>query len=226
MDEHGYDMLPVITDGAILGYVERESLGAGRCGAWERRLGPPDLVSDATPVLDLLPILRDRQRVFVLRGNRVAGVASRSDLQKAPVRMLLFTLVTLLEMHLQRLVVAHYPLSDWPPPLSRERLQLAERLYVERRERNEQLQLIDCLQFCDKRDLILRDSAALNYLGFPSRRALERFLHQAEALRDLLAHGQDLVAGSSWPDRIELVSELQRILLELEAPWRMRPELE
>jgi predicted transcriptional regulator len=128
MDAYGYDMLPVVTEGAILGCVERESLEGGRCGASERKLGPADLVSDATPVLDLLPILRDRQRVFVLQGNRVTGIASRSDLQKAPVRMLLFTLVTLLEMHLQRLVVAHYPLSEWPPPLSPARLQLAERV--------------------------------------------------------------------------------------------------
>ena len=216
MDAHGYDMLPVVTAGAILGYVERDNLEDGRCSACERKLGPSDLVSDATPVLDLLPILRDRQRVFVLQGNRVTGIASRSDLQKAPVRMLLFTLVTLLEMHLQRLVVAHYPLSEWPPPLSQARLQLAERMFAERRDRNEQLELVDCLQFCDKRDLVLRVSAALGYLGFPTRRALERFLNQAEALRDLLAHGQDLVAGSSWQERIELVADLQRVLQELE----------
>lgn len=223
MDTHGYDMLPVVTDGVILGYVERESLEKGPCAASERKLGPTDLVSDSTPVLGLFPILRDRQRVFVLQGNRVTGIASRSDLQKAPVRMLLFTLVTLLEMHLQRLVGSLYPSSDWPLHLSKTRVQLAERLYSERRERNEQLELIDCLQFCDKRDLVLRVSRSVSHLGFPTRGGLERFLNEAEELRDLLAHGQDLVAGSSWPQRIQLVMDLQGVLQKLEAAAQPGP---
>lgn len=216
MDANGYDMLPILTAGVILGYVERDSLEDGPCAASERKLGPSDLVSDSTPVLDLFPILRDRPRVFVLQGNRVTGIASRSDLQKAPVRMLLFTLVTLLEMHLQRLVGLLYSSSDWPLHLSKTRMQLAERLYSERRDRNEQLDLTDCLQFCDKRDLVLRLSRNVSHLGFPTRTAFERFLDEAEELRDLLAHGQDLVAGSSWPQRIQLVMDLQGVLQRLE----------
>jgi predicted transcriptional regulator len=217
MDRYGYDMLPVITDGAILGYVERAGLNDGPCAACERRLGPADLVSDSTPILDLFPILQHRPRVFVLQGNRVTGVVSRSDLQKAPVRMLVFTLVTLLEMHLQRLVSSLYPSAEWAAHLSGTRIRLAERLHAERRERNEQIELIDCLQFCDKRDLILRVSGAVSHLGFATHRRLDRFLTEAEEVRDLLAHGQDLVAGSSWPERIQLIMELQRVLQSLES---------
>ncbi len=217
MDAHGYDVLPVLTEGAVLGYVERDSLRTGPCSASEHRLGPADLVADSTPLLELLPILQHRLRVFVLQGNRVTGIASRSDLQKAPVRMLLFTLVTLLEMHLQRLVGTLYSDAEWPQYLSKPRLQLAERLRAERHERNEQIELSDCLQFCDKRDLVTRFSDSVGHLGFRSRHGLERFLNEAEELRDLLAHGQDLTAGSSWPERIRLISELQWILERMEA---------
>jgi CBS domain-containing protein len=217
MDAGGYEMLPVVTDGVILGYVERQTLTDGPCAASERRLGPTDLVSDSTPVLDLFPILAQRPRVFVLQGNRVTGVVSRSDLQKPPIRMLLFSLVTFLEMHLQRLVTALYPDADWQRHLSRSRVRLAERLYAERRERDEAIELIDCLQFCDKRDLVLRAAGSVAKFGLPTRRALERFLNDAEELRDLLAHGQDLVAGSTWPDRIRKVIELQQVLERLEA---------
>jgi hypothetical protein len=213
----GYDMLPVRTDGIILGYVERADLRDGACRDSQRRLLPTDLVSDSTPVLELFPILAQRPRVFVLQGNRVTGIVSRSDLQKAPIRMLLFSLITLLEAHLQRLVAALYPDADWRRHLSRSRVRLAERLYAERRERDEEIELVDCLQFCDKRDLVLRAAVSVGYLGFPTRRAFERFLNEAEELRDLLAHGQDLVAGTTWPDRIRLVMELQRVLERLEA---------
>lgn len=218
MEAFGYDVLPVVTDGVILGYVERQSLRDGPCSRSERRLTPTDLISDSTPVLDLFPILLDRTRVFVLQGNRVTALVSRSDLQKAPIRMLLFALVTLLEMRLQHLVTVLYPQGDWTRYLSPARVRLAEQLHAERRARNEEIELLDCLQFCDKRDLVLRVSQRIGHLGFPSRNALEEFLAETEQLRDLLAHGQDLVAGSTWPERIQLVMNLQRVLERLEAP--------
>ncbi len=222
MDHYGYDMLPVLTNGIILGYVDRMTLGQGACREWEQRLGPPDLVSDSTPILDLFPVLEHRVRVFVLQGNRVTGVVSRSDLQKAPVRMLLFTLATLLEAHLQRLVRVLYAERDWRAHLSSARVQLAERLHAERIVRSEEVELIDCLQFCDKRDLVLHAGQNVDHLGFSSRHELERFLNEAEQLRDLLAHGQDLVSGSSWPDRIRLVMELQAVLERLETTVESR----
>jgi predicted transcriptional regulator len=59
MEQHGFDMLPMVTDGRILGYVERVGLGSGLCWESEQRLALSDLVSESTSVLDLLPILRD-----------------------------------------------------------------------------------------------------------------------------------------------------------------------
>jgi len=39
-------------------------------------------------------------------------------------------------------------------------------------------------------------------LGFKSKRYGERFKKSAEALRNKLAHAQDLINGSSWPEVI------------------------
>jgi predicted transcriptional regulator len=77
MERYGYEILSVETSGAILGYVDRGSLGEGSCAGSEHRLGPPDLVSDSTPILDFFPILKHRLRAFVLQGNRVTGIVSR-----------------------------------------------------------------------------------------------------------------------------------------------------
>lgn len=133
-------------------------------------------------------------------------------MQKAPVRMLLFGLVTLLEMHLLRLIRIYYPNDSWQEFLSDGRLEQAKKLLSERHARNEAIDLADCLQFCDKRDLILRRSDIQKSVGLESKKSGE-LLESAEKLRNKLAHAQDIVTGSSWPEIIDLAKEIE-VLLE------------
>jgi hypothetical protein len=70
-----------------------------------------------------------------------------------PVRLWLFGRVTLIEMHLLRLIREHYPAEGWRQQLSPARLEAAGRLLRQRQARHEAVDLADCLEFCDKRDL-------------------------------------------------------------------------
>lgn len=223
MEAHDFDVLGIEDAGIVCGYVERSRLGAGHCKIYQQIFHPSEIIASSTPLMELLPLLREKPRLFVLETNRINGIVTCGDLQKAPVRMLLFGLVTLLEMNLLRLVRICYPQETWQPYLKKERVIVAKHLWAQGRARNEAIDLLDYLQFCDKRDLILTSAEMVERLGLKSKRYGERFLKSAEALRNKLAHAQDLVSGSSWPDVIFLAQEIETLLqrceeIELQTP--------
>ncbi|MEH2191340.1 MAG: hypothetical protein V7K98_01550 [Nostoc sp.] len=216
MQAQNFDVIGVETGDIISGYVERSSLiqgKEGKCGDYQRVFHPKELIAISTPLMKLLPILQQTPRLFVLDCNQVSGIVTCGDLQKAPARMLLFGLVTLLEMNLLRLVRIYYPQDSWQKILKPERLEVAQRLWRESQERNEATDLLDYLQFCDKRELILNQPELLQQLGLKSKRFGERFLKSAEQLRNRLAHAQNLVSGSSWTELISLAKEMEMLLI-------------
>ncbi|MBD2612702.1 MAG: hypothetical protein RMY62_027100 [Nostoc sp. ZfuVER08] len=219
MEAQNFDVIGVERSDTITGYLERSSLIQGKsskCGDYERVFHPKELIAISTPLMKLLPILQQTPRLFVLDCNQVSGIVTCGDLQKAPARMLLFGLVTLLEMNLLRLVRLYYPQDSWQPVLKKERLEIAQRLWRESQERNEATDLLDYLQFCDKRELVLNQPELLEHLELKSKRFGERFLKSAEQLRNRLAHAQNLVTGSSWTELISLAEAMEMLLIRCE----------
>lgn len=214
-----FDVVGIETGNIITGYLERSSLisvTSGKCSEYQRVFHPKELIAISTPLMKLLPILKNTPRLFVLDCNQVSGIITCGDLQKAPVRMLLFGLFTLLEMNLLRLVRLYYPQDSWQKFLKPERVEIAQRLWRESQERNEATDLLDYLQFCDKRELVLHHPELLQQLDLKSKRAGERFLKSAEQLRNKLAHAQNLASGSSWQDLISLAAQMEQLLIRCE----------
>lgn len=219
MQAQDFDVVGIATGDTITGYVERSSLisaKSGNCGEYQRLFHPQELVAISTPLIKLLPILQQTPRLFVLDCNQVTGIITCGDLQKAPARMLLFGLVTLLEMNLLRLVRLYYPHDSWKQFLKPERLEVAQRLWLESQARNEATDLLDYLQFCDKRELVLSQPELIQLLELKSKRFGERFLKSAEQLRNRLAHAQNLVSGSSWSELISLAAAMEMLLIRCE----------
>jgi hypothetical protein len=221
MKEQDFDVVGIEENGIICAYLERNNLGKGLCKDYQKLFHPSELISSSTPLMQLLPLLRDKKRLFVLEYNRINSIVTYGDLQKAPVRMLLFSLITLLEMNLLKIVRNYFTCDNWQKNLRSERVEMARKLWELEREKNEALDLLDYLQFCDKRDLILTSPELCKKLGLTSKRGAERLFKSAEALRNRLAHAQDLVSGSSWPDIINLAGEIENLLQKCEE-WEMR----
>ena len=126
--------------------------------------------------------------------------------------MLLFGLISLFEMRLLHLVQRNLSESQIAETLNASRLQKARRLHNERKTRGEELHLVDCLQIADKRDLLLAAPHCSTSLGFDSNKKATRFFAKVEALRDRLVHANDLVAGSSWEEVLQVTLELAAFL--------------
>ena len=195
---------------SVIGFVARDALNQGCVRDHLQPIGAEHLVSDATPLASLLSIFRAREHVFVLVGPQVRGIVTRADLNKPPVRVYLFGLISLLEMHLGFWLKDAYPNDAWKKKIVPRRLKKAEKLQRDRRSRNQHMSIFECLQFCDKRDLVLARKELRDRLHLGSTSQARSLLERTENLRNLLAHSQeDLTRGSSWVEVIELVERLE-----------------
>jgi hypothetical protein len=91
------------------------------------------------------------------------------------------------------------------------RIQKAEDLLAERTRRNQQISLLDCLQFADKGQIVARNEAIRGRTIFSSRRQIESTFKNLERLRNNLAHAQDIISGD-WETIVTLSENLDRVL--------------
>jgi hypothetical protein len=234
LDKRGFDLAGVMKDGAgpIIGFVVAAELVGQTIAEHMKSFDAEHLISDSTPIADLFQILRKRKQTFVLSGSQIKGIVTLADLSKPPVRIYLFGLLSLFEMHMRFWVSKIYGEDSWKEHLSDNRMTAANRLQAERLKRHEQIALIDCLQFCDKRDLLLAKEEFRTTLGIENEPDGEQLLKDAEDLRNKLAHSQqDLVENSSWDDLIDLIQRLEELVhrsddvVEKAAKESARPEV-
>ena len=205
MTDQDFDVVGLRQQGLVVGYLERENFGDGSCGQQLHAFDDSTLISDSAPLADVVLGLARSSRLFVRVLGAVSGIVTMSDLQKPPVRMWLFGMITLLEMRFGRLIEQLCPADSWRQYLSESRLQKAEALLEERRRRSQSLQLADCLQISDKGQIIAKNEAIRKLTRFSSRRQVEQAVKALESLRNNLAHSQDIVA-CDW-ETIVMLSE-------------------
>ncbi len=198
-------------EGAICGYVWQEELGQGTCGDVLCPFGAEEVVPDSVGLCELITLLNARPRLFVRVLGEVGGIVTKTDLSKPPVRMWLFGMITMIEMGLTRLIESAYPEGSWKECMSEGRLQKAEALLEERRRRNQHLDLLDCLQFSDRGQIVLRNEALRTRAGFVSRSRGEQTVKELEALRNNLAHSQDIIT-CDWDVIVKLTENLDKLL--------------
>jgi hypothetical protein len=209
MDQRAFDVVGVRREGVVVGYVERDDLGRATCGERVRPIQPS--ISDAASLADVVLGLVDSPRLFVQVLGAVGGIITVSDLQKPPVRMWLFGMISLLEMRMTRLIELKCQGDSWSQYLSESRLQKAKDLLEERKRRNQSLDLIDCLQISDKGQIIARHEELRKITRMQSRRQTEQLIRMLESLRNNLAHSQDIIS-CDWETIVALCRDMQRVI--------------
>jgi predicted transcriptional regulator len=215
MEEKDFDVYGIFTEGAIYGYVEKGEMKDGPCRQYERVFHPSELVSDNTPLVDVFIIMRDEPRVFVLYGNAVEGIITRADLQK---------------VHVQRLIHLLHGDGTWEKLAKPVRVSRARDFHKKLADRNESIDLVSCLQFIDKANILMKSQRAakvMKRLKLDNRESAEVFFDRARQLRDNLAHSRDLTTKLSWPEGIDLAMRMTQVIggcEEVEAnPKKYRP---
>ena len=150
------------------------------------------IVSADMAIAELIPRMRTLPCRLILRGDRIDGLVTQSDLLKLPVRIVVFGLLTHLEMVMADLVSTHWPADEWLTALGPgRRAKLLEKETV-LRQRGLNPPRIELTEFADKRDLCKRLLAG-------GRTRFDREMDGLRNLRDQLAHAATFVddAGGS-----------------------------
>jgi hypothetical protein len=228
-DRRGFAVVGVREHGLVAGYAHAGDLGEARvCGDAIRTFAADEVVDGGTPLDEGLGRLAGKDRIFVTAFGQVAGIVTWTDVQKPPVRMWLFGLVTLLEDTFTGLIDVWHPNDSWKDLVSAGRRRKAEELLRDRRRMGADvdLRLVDCLQLPDKGLILLRREETRRLLDVPSKEAGERTLKKLAQLRNGLAHSQDIVT-KDWDMILRLAGRLEDIVLlgsTFARPRRARPK--
>jgi predicted transcriptional regulator len=209
-----FDQIPVRHGSSIVGIVEREnSLSQrGTVETYMTRLDDSVLSAAETPLMDF--ITNEALYRLVLRGSKIEGIITKSDLIKLPVRLLAFSLVTHVEALLNRIIRAtgekeeillSYLLSGRQKDIAKS----LRKLKVQKRE----LDPLELTYLSDKRMIVS------NLKIFEEEQLVE--LKELNELRNTIAHQKNYTESEKlvqdFIEQLRLAPKWIKLLSEKEA---------
>ena len=213
-----YDFIPVVEaefnhEYRIIGlfnaadFLDGSSLNGSVKDHFER-LSEDHLIGADSSILDFVKTADEKPCRLVVSGATITGLVSLSDLQKLPVRVALFSIITGFEITMAEAIKVKLGGSEnWMGCLSNGR-QKKIKDEIEKSRRDDGF--VDTLlftQFCDKADIIKK-----NFQLARSKTKLRDQLDEINDLRDNLAHANEYAAT---PDHARNVCAVVRDLLDL-----------
>ncbi|MFC0261410.1 CBS domain-containing protein [Fontibacter flavus] len=157
-----------------------------------------DWMEADTPLLKAFRLLIERRRYFIKdEDGNPAYIVTRTDLDKIPMRIGFFGLISLLETHLKDLIRKQLP--HWEDSITANRLGQAKELYDWKKARGEEIDLIQCLQFGDLGSVFSKKQRFRKFEPDFSRDNWVDMMNNIGRLRDALAHSQSHL-GFTWEE--------------------------
>ena len=214
MSEKNLSIIGVRIDGVVAGYITRDKLTGGKCADHMQTFDDKQVLSATSSLQEVMEALAENRYCFVSVLGKVGGIVSRTDIQKPPVRMWLFGMITIMEMFMVRTIEEIYPNGSWQQQVSQGRLKKAEEILRERQRRNQDARLIDCLQFSDKGNILIKNPDLRKDFGFESMRMAKRAVKDLESLRNNLAHAQDILTHN-WAAIVTMATRVNKIMTRI-----------
>ncbi|MFC2090806.1 hypothetical protein ACFLT1_08515 [Bacteroidota bacterium] len=158
-----------------------------------RPLRSSEVISEATPIIEVLELLLKQPYAFIKERREITRIVTNADLDSIPIRIWLFGMISLFEKQI-RIYIQKNDLN-WETCLSEDRLNDAQKLFIMKTKRNEEVDLIDCAQLVDLGSIVKKLSSHYIFEG-GSKTKTEKFFFKLNKLRDELAHTQKLTL--SW----------------------------
>jgi len=180
---------------------------------------PSDIVAETTPIIDVLYLMSKKKRLFVMRGNRIEGIVTRGDLQKAPVFLLFFGIITIFEIKCNQLIEKIHTQESWKKKLNNNSLKKAENFFEELIIKSEDITLLECLYLKDKFEILLKTQEFLDLLktiNINSDESAESFLTEIREFRNNLAHPRDILIGTTWDLIINMIEKIEKLSKAIE----------
>lgn len=218
MEKRDFDVVGILDRGTVSGYAQRRKLAQGVLGNFADSFRDDEVVDETESLLAALKVLQHRNWLFVRFLGKPSGIITRGDLQKAPIRMWIFGLVTLLEMQMLRCIRRFHPDESWKTFLNGDSISLAQEKLRKLRSRNEATCLDDCLSLDDKARIFKASKPLLKLTDAPNGTDWWNFACRLRDLRNDLAHAGDL-SPENWSRLSTDVERVEKLLIRLEKSY-------
>ncbi|MDY0944343.1 hypothetical protein [Priestia megaterium] len=212
--EKNYDVIGYKEDSCIIGYLCKKDFidDDNEIEDKVKKFAVDDIIAVNTPLIDALKLMQNKERLFLINKSKIESIITRADLQKPPIRMLFFGLITLFESEMANFIRNHYPNNRWVSFLSDGRISKTQEIYQERVEKNTEIDLLDCTQFADKSMIMLQNENLYIMGENTSKTKAKRWMKNVEELRNDLAHAQSLHTWFEEKNVISLITEVEEVL--------------
>ena len=206
LEEKGFDECGVRSNGATSGIVSRDELLSGTVSSHVEIVPLARVADPTTPLWGCLERIERSRSLFILGHDGIDAIVTKADLDKQPARLLMFGLISMIEMVMLGLIRNHYPDGAWVSELSEGRLSQARELLSERSRSDLAIGLDECLQISDKARICQRTPAIAAAWGMSKTESADLF-KSLRIIRDNLAHAQAADSGGSL---LEVIATLRR----------------
>lgn len=150
-----------------------------------------DVVSDSTPVFDVLRILQNQPYLFVKEKDKITRIVTRADWDSIPVRIFLFGMISLFEHQIRDFTIKKE--FDWEQDIPSDSLKSAKKHFSKKKKIDQEVRLIDVLYFPDLKYIIQKHFEEFeNKIGFEYLKKVLESLEKLRELRNDLAHSKPL----------------------------------
>lgn len=212
--QRDFDTLGVIdSNNHTIGFILLSELENGEISDHTHSFPSDLLIKKNTPIDVLLELLVTNDFFYIINDNKqVEGIITKADINKPIVRIYLFGIISLFEMHLNYWINKKYPKESWFDMLPPERQEKAQEIYSLRKGKNTQLTLIESLQLCDKKIILFNTAPFLNQFDF-SKTNFKSLLEKGEIIRNELAHSQNSIINNlTWENFVTTINSMKKFL--------------
>lgn len=194
-----------------LGFVNKNNL-EGKSGKIAEHISKFEhhfLITEETSLLDSVDLIRKHNHLFLLKKNQISGIVTRADLQKMPVRLLCFSMMSYLEMIFSEIIRTYIDDNSLKTSLNSGRYNAANEIFEAKIKKDEAIDLISCIQLCDQRDILSKNPIFLNKLKL-SKNKFKDEMDKMISIRNGIAHSQriETVANDNLLDALTFVENI------------------
>lgn len=202
MEKRSFHSAVIDVNGTLMKYDDGDEV--------PQPISESDLMEANTPLLKAFRMLISQRRFFIKDENgNIAYIVTRTDLDKIPLRIGFFGLISLLETHLKDAIRKYLP--NWQESISESRLNSAKNLYDWKKARKEEIDLVQCLQFGDLGSIFSKNQRFKKFDPNLSRERFVQTMNYIGKLRDALAHSQSNL-GFSWEEIDQMIVFIRGII--------------
>ncbi|GEM_PF-5207960 len=194
MKERDYDYIGITDDSEEnVGFIHIEEIlhrSAIRINDFsENMLVSPD------QTLGEIFILFKTEPVLFVKDQHVIGIITKADFNKPISRIYIFSIISMFELHLNYWITNNFQENKWEDILGEKRLETAKEIFRKRQGDNDALTLLECLQLCDKKIILINCPSFLETFDL-SKTKFKDLMETLEVIRNEIAHNQTSIISN------------------------------